>query len=110
MAETLPPLPNRIPGTAITGNHRGTVPLSNAECCRQANKEAKNNRIPEGRQLYEKGWENIAWEQEEGAVERNPAYLIELFGMFGVEKTGWEWRKAIGMAVAIAGIVVFKWE
>ena len=38
------------------------------------------------------------------------AYLIELFGMFGVEKTGWEWRKAIGMAVAIAGIVVFKWE
>ena len=57
MAETLPPLPNRIPGTAITGNHRGTVPLSNAECCRQANKEAKNNRIPEGRQLYEKGWE-----------------------------------------------------
>ena len=38
------------------------------------------------------------------------AYLIELFGMFGVEKTGWEWRKAIGMAVAIAGIVIFKWK
>ena len=30
--------------------------------------------------------------------------------MLGVEKTGWEWRKAIGMAVAMAGMVVFKWE
>ena len=38
------------------------------------------------------------------------AYLIELFGMFGVEKAGWEWRKVIGMAVAIAGIVIFKWK
>ena len=38
------------------------------------------------------------------------AYLIELFGMFGVEKAGWEWCKAIGMAVAIAGIVIFKWK
>ena len=38
------------------------------------------------------------------------AYLIELFGMFGVEKAGFEWRKAIGMAVAIAGIVIFKWK
>ena len=38
------------------------------------------------------------------------AYLIELFGMFGVEKIGWERRKAIGMAVAIAGIVIFKWK
>lgn len=38
------------------------------------------------------------------------AYVIELFGMFGVDKTGWEWRKALGMAVAIAGIVIFKWK
>mgnify|MGYP001117145216 CR=1 FL=1 len=38
------------------------------------------------------------------------AYLIELFGMFGVEKAAWDWRKAIGMVLAIAGIVVFKWE
>ena len=38
------------------------------------------------------------------------AYLIELFGMFGVEKAAWDWRKAVGMALAIAGIVVFKWE
>ena len=38
------------------------------------------------------------------------AYLIEVFGIFGVEKVGFEWRKLIGMAVAIAGIVIFKWE
>ena len=38
------------------------------------------------------------------------AYVIELFGAFGVEKQPWEWRKAIGMAVAIAGIVIFKWQ
>lgn len=38
------------------------------------------------------------------------AYLIELFGWFGVEKTGWEWRKAVGMLIAIAGIVIFKWK
>ena len=38
------------------------------------------------------------------------AYIIELFGWFGVEKQPWEWRKAIGMAVAIVGIVIFKWK
>ena len=38
------------------------------------------------------------------------AYVIELFGWFGVEKQPWEWRKAIGMAVAVAGIVIFKWK
>lgn len=38
------------------------------------------------------------------------AYLIELFGLFGTQKADWEWRKAIGMALAVAGIAVFKWE
>lgn len=38
------------------------------------------------------------------------AYLIELLGLFGVEKSPFEWRKLIGMAVAVAGIVIFKWE
>lgn len=37
------------------------------------------------------------------------AWLIELFGMFGAEKTPFEWRKLIGMAIAIVGIVIFKW-
>lgn len=38
------------------------------------------------------------------------AYIIELFGLFGVEKLDFQWRKLIGMAVAIVGIVIFKWE
>lgn len=38
------------------------------------------------------------------------AYVIELLGWFGVEKQPFEWRKVIGMAAAIAGIVIFKWE
>ena len=36
------------------------------------------------------------------------AYVIELFGMFGVEKQPFEWRKAIGMAITIGGIILFK--
>lgn len=38
------------------------------------------------------------------------AYVIEMLGWFGVEKQPLEWRKIIGMAVAIAGIVIFKWK
>lgn len=38
------------------------------------------------------------------------AYLIELFGIFGAEKVAFEWRKAVGMAIAIVGVVLFKWE
>ena len=38
------------------------------------------------------------------------AYIIELFGWFGVEKQPWEWRKVVGMAIAIVGIVIFKWK
>ncbi len=38
------------------------------------------------------------------------AYIIELFGWFGTEKQPWEWRKALGMGLAIAGIVLFKWK
>lgn len=38
------------------------------------------------------------------------AYLIEVFGIFGVEKADFEWKKVIGMILAIAGIVVFKWD
>ena len=38
------------------------------------------------------------------------AYLIELFGLFGVEKVDFSWSKLLGMAVAIGGIILFKWE
>lgn len=38
------------------------------------------------------------------------AYFIELFGLFGTEKSVFEWRKVIGLLVAIAGLVIFEWE
>lgn len=38
------------------------------------------------------------------------AYIIELFGWFGVEKQPFEIRKIIGMGIAIAGIIIFKWK
>ncbi len=38
------------------------------------------------------------------------AYIIELFGMFGMNKQPFEWRKAVGMLIAIAGIIIFKWR
>jgi len=38
------------------------------------------------------------------------SYVIELFGIFGVDKVDFEWRKALGMAVAIVGVVLFKWD
>ncbi len=37
------------------------------------------------------------------------AYLIEVFGLFGVEKQSLEGRKILGMGIMIAGIVIFKW-
>lgn len=36
------------------------------------------------------------------------AYAIELFGMFGVDKAGFEWRKAIGGIIAIVGVFMFS--
>ena len=38
------------------------------------------------------------------------AYGIEVFGLFGVDKVGFEWKKALGALVAIVGIVIFRWE
>ena len=37
------------------------------------------------------------------------AYLIEVLGLFGVEKQPVEMRKLIGMGIAIVGVVIFKW-
>lgn len=36
------------------------------------------------------------------------AYLIEVFGLFGVERIGFEWSKALGALVAIVGIFIFQ--
>lgn len=38
------------------------------------------------------------------------AYLIELMGVFGVDKQPFEWRKIIGLIVMIVGIITFKWK
>ncbi len=38
------------------------------------------------------------------------AYLIELFGIFGMEKQNFDMKKLIGMGMAILGIIIFKWE
>lgn len=38
------------------------------------------------------------------------AYIIELLGWFGTDKQPLEWRKVLGMGIAIAGIVIFKWK
>ena len=38
------------------------------------------------------------------------AYGMELFGIFGVEKQPFEWRKAVGMGIAILGIITFHWK
>lgn len=37
------------------------------------------------------------------------SYVIELFGLFGMEKQPFEWRKAGGMLLAVIGIIIFKW-
>ncbi len=37
------------------------------------------------------------------------SYGVELLGLFGVEKAEFVWRKALGAAVAIVGIVLFHY-
>lgn len=36
------------------------------------------------------------------------AYGIEVFGMFGVERAGFEWKKLVGAVVAVIGILIFN--
>lgn len=38
------------------------------------------------------------------------AYIIELFGWFGVDKQPLEWRRIIGMVIALAGVGIFQWK
>lgn len=38
------------------------------------------------------------------------AYLIEIFGLFGVEKADFSWRKVVGMVIAIVGVIIFKYR
>lgn len=38
------------------------------------------------------------------------AYVIELLGLFGVEKQPLDWRKVGGLALSLIGIAIFQWE
>lgn len=38
------------------------------------------------------------------------SYLIELFGLFGMDKSPFEWRKLIGMGIALLGVAIFQWK
>ena len=38
------------------------------------------------------------------------AYVIELLGLFGIEKEPLEWRKAGGMLLALIGVAIFQWK
>ena len=38
------------------------------------------------------------------------SYLIELFGLFGVDKEPFVWRKILGLAATLFGILIFQWE
>ena len=38
------------------------------------------------------------------------AYVIELLGLFGVDKEPLEWRKVIGMVIALIGVTIFQWK
>ena len=38
------------------------------------------------------------------------AYVIELLGLFGVDKQPVEWRKIGCMALALIGVAIFQWE
>lgn len=38
------------------------------------------------------------------------AYVIELLGLFGVDKQPVDWRKIGGMVIALIGVAIFQWE
>lgn len=38
------------------------------------------------------------------------SWLVELFGLFELEKGEFSWRKLIGLLAAIAGVILFEWE
>ena len=38
------------------------------------------------------------------------SYVIELFGLFGMDREPFDWKKLGGLVLAIAGIAIFQWE
>lgn len=38
------------------------------------------------------------------------SYLIQLFGLFGMDKVPFDWRRFAGLLLAAAGIAIFQWD
>lgn len=38
------------------------------------------------------------------------SYIIQLFGLFGMDREPFDWRKAGGLLLAVVGITIFQWE
>ena len=38
------------------------------------------------------------------------SYIIQLFGLFGMDRGPFDWRKAGGLLLAVVGITIFQWE
>ena len=38
------------------------------------------------------------------------AYVIEILGLFGVDKTPFDWKRAGGLLIALIGIAIFQWK
>lgn len=38
------------------------------------------------------------------------SYIIQLFGLFGMDREPFNWRKAGGLLLAVVGITIFQWE
>ena len=38
------------------------------------------------------------------------AYVIELLGLFGVDKTPFDWKRAGVLLIALIGIAIFQWK
>ena len=39
-----------------------------------------------------------------------PARAVQLIGLFGVEKTEFQWSKVLGLGLSIIGIIIVKWK
>ena len=38
------------------------------------------------------------------------SYLIELLGLFGMDKEPFEWRKLVGLVLSLTGVAIFQWK
>ena len=52
----------------------------------------------------------ITWTVIKSMAQLIVAYVIELVGLFGVEKEPFSWRKVIGMGIALIGTTIFQWK